>query len=234
MKDVKFVVARYEKDGYDNFLKMTIENNDNLLFDTRFVWNDEADGIYAKYNLGIDYHVNKGLKDDDIIVFCHADVNIVDKKFDKKLKSAFELLPTLGVAGVIGSLELTDKCGWWYCNRKHQKGRVIQFNEKSSYYLTKEQGNFASVCVVDGLFMAVRGSLVKKLRFDNNSFPCSYNFYDYDYCLSARELNYTIGVFDILMEHNSIGAGIFQNDWINNKNVFMQKWINKGYSFPIR
>jgi hypothetical protein len=71
--------------------------------------------------------------------------------------------------------------------------------------------------------MLVRGSVVKKVKFDDATYPKSYNFYDYDYCLSCKEAGYTVGVFDILVEHGSAGTGIYQDDWKNNKEVFLNK-----------
>jgi ferredoxin len=92
----------------------------------------------------------------------------------------------------------------------------------------------ACLAVFDGLCIMVRGSLVKQLRFDEDTYQNTYNFYDYDYCLEARQLGYTVGVFDILLEHRSAGEGIHKPDWNETRIKFINKWINKGYSFPIR
>jgi peptidoglycan/xylan/chitin deacetylase (PgdA/CDA1 family) len=80
----------------------------------------------------------------------------------------------------------------------------------------------------------VRGSLVKQLKFDVDTYPNSYNYYDYDYCLETKALGYKVGVFDILLEHGSNGSGMFQDDWKLNKEKFIRKWKEKGYSFPIK
>lgn len=100
--------------------------------------------------------------------------------------------------------------------------------------MTRTIGNYINMVTVDGLCMAISGKLVKQLRFDSTTYPNSYNFYDADYCLMARELGYKIGVFDILMEHRSAGSGIYEDDWRQNKIKFLNKWVSKGYTFPIK
>ena len=232
MKDIKFVVARYEKDGYSDFLgKSNIEK-----YNPEFVWNEEANGLYSKYNVGIDRLISKGLDDDDIVAFCHADVKITDKQFEQKLKYVFDKVPLLGVAGVIGATILQDNCGWWLSDTKYHKGAVTQWMDNgTNYEMIRQKGNFIDLMVVDGLFIAVRGSLVKKQKFDSATFPDSYNFYDYDYCITARKINgMLVGAFDITMEHKSMGSGIYQDDWKNNRVTFVDKWIKLGYKFPIR
>jgi hypothetical protein len=97
MSKIKFVVARYENDSYEGFLSETLKN-----YDHEFVWNDEASSIFEKYNIGVSRLVKKGLQSNDIVCFCHADVKILDKDFEEKVLYAFEKVPMLGVAGVIG------------------------------------------------------------------------------------------------------------------------------------
>ena len=109
---IKYVVARYENDSYDSFLKEYIDSNNipALMIDNSL---DGNDSIYKKYNTGIQYYVERGLDDNDILVFCHADVKILDPDFVEKVEYAFQNIPKLGVAGVIGSTILTETAGWW-------------------------------------------------------------------------------------------------------------------------
>jgi NAD-dependent dihydropyrimidine dehydrogenase PreA subunit len=231
MSRIKFVVARYEKDNYEKFLGTTIGN-----FDIKNVTNEEADSIYSKYNVGIRHWEDNGLKDDDVLVFCHADVKLIDKDFEEKVLYAFDNVPTLGVAGIIGSKEIHDTGGWWLCNTTLHKGHLLQWvdeEEKNKYHLNRGEGNHFDMCVVDGLCIFVRGALAKELKFDEEYYPKSYNFYDYDYSLSALEKGYNVGVLDIILEHKSAGYGIYEYDWMSNKEKFVNKWKQKGFNFPI-
>lgn len=232
---IRFVVARYENDSYDSFLKEYTEKNhpDTALM----VFNrDDNDSIYKKYNTGIQHYVERGLDDNDILVFCHADVKILDPDFVEKVEYAFQNIPKLGVAGVIGSTILTETAGWWLSDQAHHKGHLMQWidnDEKNKYHMIREVTNNIDMAVVDGLIMFVRGSLAKTLRFDENTYPQSYDFYDYDYCLHTLELGWRVGVLDVLVEHKSAGSGIYKDSWAKNKEIFLNKWRGRGYQFPI-
>ena len=231
---IKFVVARYEKDGFENFLGQSLEQ---YKFPSQYITNEEASSIYQKYNLGIERWKNVGLEDEDILVFCHADVKILDEHFEEKLNYAFQKNPNLAVAGIIGSKTLDEQGGWWLTSVENHKGHLIQWtdeNEGNKYDLNRGEGNHFDMCVLDGLCLFVRGSYAKNNRFDEETFVNSYNFYDYDYCLMALENKMNVGVLDILLEHKSAGYGIYEHDWISNKDKFIQKWKNKGYVFPLK
>ena len=149
------------------------------------------------------------------------------------MEYAFSKL-NIDVAGVIGTTHLFDSAGWWLCDQQFHRGHLIQWQDDTNkYHMNRVAGNFTDLAVVDGLFMAVRGSLLKKQKFDVETFPTSYDFYDYDFCLTALENGSNVGVLDILVEHKSAGMGIFNESWKNNKDIFINKWINKGYQFPI-
>jgi hypothetical protein len=228
---IKFVVARYENDGYDSFLNQCGKEQNTV-----HIFNEEADSIFQKYNIGIQKHIDAGLDDNDILVFCHADVKILDESFEEKLEYAFQNIPKLGVAGVIGSTILTETAGWWLSEQTYHKGHVVQWidnEENNKYHMIREVTNNIDMTVVDGLILFVRGSLAKSIKFDEQTYPGSYNFYDYDYCLHALEVGYRIGVLDILTEHKSNGSGIYKEDWIKNKDTFLNKWKSKGYTFPL-
>lgn len=228
---IRFVVARYENDSYEKFLGASSEE-----VNTVHVFNEEASSIFEKYNLGIQKHIEQGLADDDILVFAHGDLKILDQDFESKLEYAFKNVPKLGVAGVIGSKVITETAGWWLNEIVNHRGHLMQWvdnDENNKYHMIRNICNDINMTVVDGCILFVRGSVAKTIRFDSTSFPNSYNFYDYDYCLQTLENGWRVGVLDILVEHGSAGAGIYATDWNINKPIFINKWKNKGYNFPI-
>lgn len=229
---LKFVVARYENDHFDDFLGKYINDYQHV-----FVQNEIANSIFQKYNMGIQFWKDQGLQDDDVIVFCHADVKILDPDFAEKVQYAFSNIPGLGVAGVIGSTEIDEQGGWWLTTQDHHRGHVVQWKddtESSKYHMIRKEGNFLEMCVVDGLCMFVSGSLAKTLNFDETTYPESYDFYDYDYCLSSLSMNRPVAVLDILLEHRSAGTGIYKQSWEMNKQRFLNKWKSLGVQFPLK
>jgi len=234
---INFVLARYDNDGFEEFFnKSSFKQNHTIVHisNDHMIQNNLPNSIFEKYNLGRGYYIEKGLADNDIVVFCHADVKILDEAFEEKLEYAFSRL-NVDIAGVIGATEIHETAGWWLSDNSLHRGHLIQWkNSEEKYHMVRTIGNFPKMTVVDGLFMAVRGSLLKKLAFDSASYPFSYDFYDYDYCLEAKSLGSDVVVLDILVEHKSNGSGIFKESWESNKKLFLDKWKNKGFSFPIR
>lgn len=229
---IKFVVARYENDNFEGFLSETISKYEHV-----FVWNDEATSIFQKYNVGVDKLIKNGLDGDDIVCFCHSDVKILDEHFEEKLNYAFKKIPMLGVVGVIGATELHDTCGWWLSDQSLHRGHVMQWvdeKEENKYHMVRKIGNFTDCCVVDGLLLCTLGHIATNLKWDDQTYPESYDMYDYDYCLSVQGHGYKVAVLDILVEHKSAGNGILANTWKENKEKFINKWTNLGLSFPIK
>lgn len=229
---IKFVVARYENDSFNGFLSESISKYDHV-----FVWNDEGNSIFQKYNIGVNKLIEKGLANDDIVCFCHADVKILDKDFEEKVTYAFQKIDMLGVAGVIGSTELHDTCGWWLSDMSLHRGHLMQWttNEESSkYHMVRKEGNFSDCCVVDGCILFTMGHIAINLKWDEMTYPESYDMYDYDFCLAVQGHGYKVAVLDILIEHKSAGTGVFKDSWKINKERFIQKWTNSGLTFPIK
>ena len=95
-------------------------------------------------------------------------------------------------------------------------------------------GNYTDCCVVDGLIMFTLGHIATNLRWDEETFPQSYDLYDYDYCLSVMGHGYKVAVLDILLEHGSAGEGVNAESWKINRERFINKWTNIGLTFPIK
>jgi hypothetical protein len=81
--------------------------------------------------------------------------------------------------------------------------------------------------------MFVRGSVAKAIKFDEVTYNDAYDFYDLDYSLTCLENGVRVAVLDILVEHKSAGTGIYKDSWAKNKEIFLNKWTAKGYTFPI-
>lgn len=229
---IKFVVARYENDNFEGFLSETISKYDHV-----FVWNDEANSIFQKYNIGVNKLIEKGLDGDDVVCFCHADIKILDKDFEEKVLYAFKKIPMLGVAGVIGATELHDTCGWWLSDMSLHRGHLMQWKtdkESDKYHMIRKQGNFTDMAVVDGCILFTMGHIAINLKWDEATYPESYDMYDYDYCLAVQGHGYKVAVLDILVEHKSAGEGVNKDSWKINKEIFLNKWTNAGLTFPVK
>ncbi len=228
---VRVVVARYKGDPYEEYLKPCLDKNVTPIYE---IWNEDATGLFAKYNLAITRMIDDGLKDHDIILFAHGDVSIVDPFYIEKLEYFFQKVPNVSIAGVIGTTLLTENGGWHMCPPEYHRGQWIQENTPPSGQTTTQQrvlGNHDDLAVVDGMFFAVRGSYLKENRFDYKTYGDVYHFYDLDFCLEAIQNGFKIGVVDILVKHKS--AGGYDATWGEVKEVFLNKWKNRGVEFPL-
>ena len=118
---------------------------------------------------------------------------------------------------------------WWQYKKVY--GQVLHRNENKSWlsaFSDLLDKDLEEVCVIDGLFIAVRKDRIKS-NFDKN-LP-SFHMYDIDFCLSnfiTKEVK--IGVTtNIRLAHNSIGE--LDEKWYQNREIINNKY--KDY-YPIK
>jgi len=195
------------------------------------------ENIFKKYNAGIEAALQNDLQDDDIVVFMHEDVGILDNVFREKVELVFSEKNDVAILGVTGAIEITDRGGWWMTTPDKMRGHLIQGKEGGGqgegFHLQKGAiGYFDDVVCVDGCMMITKGKFLKEgLAFDDKTYDSS-DFYDIDFCFNAQELGYKIAVADILIYHQSSGMGVFNDPWKESKKRFIEKWKKKGLKLP--
>ena len=160
---------------------------------------------------------------DDVLVFIHDDIYL-EQNWDVKLLTYFED-NSYGVIGLAGTRYLSD-CQWWK-HRESMIGQVWHKNEGKwglNKYSNKYPNQILPAVVVDGLFMAVRPSMIEK---PFRKLISKFHFYDVLFCLDNFNRGVKIGVVtDIDIKHDSIGQ--ITSDWKLDKML-----ADKQYSFPI-
>ncbi len=232
---IKIIVPRNESsdDKFETYLKPSLEKLKNKLYFT-VIYNSDVEqnnSIFSKYNLGVQL---SSYKDDDIIVFCHADIKIHDPHFIEKIELVFSERQDIGLLGVIGTTSYNGS-GWWICDPTLHRGSIIQgkpgTDGKETFLLEKKIGFFDDMVVVDGCFFCVRGKVAKAIKFNEEAFKGSYHFYDVDYCISVLEAGWKIAVADISVEHASPGP--LNESWEKARDISNGILAKKGYSLPI-
>jgi len=208
------------------------------------------ENIFKKYSAGIEALFQAGLDDNDIIVFLHSDLGIIDDLFREKVELIFSEKPDVALIGVAGSTEIASNGGWWMNeplvvdkdnNRTGSlvghliqgKGGIDGGKPGDGYHLQKGPvGYFDNVVAIDGCILITKGKFIKEgLKFDIDTYN-SNDFYDLDLCMSVREMGYSVCVADIMVYHDSMGMGAVTEKWKTSKELFINKWINKGYKLP--
>ena len=176
----------------------------------------------GKYSLTELY--NKALKkaSNDVVVFCHDDINIDTKQWGRKIMRLFERNPEYGIIGVAGSKSMPVSGQWWE-DKSKMYGRVAHTHEgrtwlsKYSEDLGKE---LEEVVIVDGVFFAVdRG----RLKADFNKEVKGFHFYEITFCFENYLKGVKLGVTtEVRVNHKSIG--MTNDSWEENRKTFADKF----------
>jgi len=194
-----------------------------------------ANSIFAAYT-GAYKKINP--QDDDIVIFCHDDIEIRDhpNTFVNNLISSLADDST-GFVGAAGTTHLTENAIWWdqsmWQQGKH-KGKVIHLNheqplqpnqfgmsqqtfEDVTYY-----GEPGDVVVLDGLFLAAKPKVLEDVGLGKPEyFEGEWDFYDLHYTSQAFLKGYTNKVMPIKILHNSRGELVGRDSWHKNREAFI-------------
>jgi len=189
------------------------------------LYKDKVEFIFYKNNgeFSLTELYNKGLLESkyDTVIFLHDDIRIETKSFGIKIINHFKRNPTYGILGVAGSDNLIS--GRWWENKKSMLGIV---NHESGGKLwtsnySRNMGNqLKESLIVDGVFFAVKKSVIKK-NFDEEF--NGFHFYDISFAFSNFLAGVKIGImFDVRITHFSIGQT--NEKWEENKLLFEKKY----------
>lgn len=212
----------------------------------------ELNSMAAKYNYAIENIVLKN--DDPIICFRHEDAEIRSsiEVCEYKLTEAFKD-GTVGVCGLIGTMQLESSCTWWGPNRplqtagyiiqggvkpklddtgkeiKNEQGQTLM--ENYEYPMADFPGYHDYMATIDGCCMFFPKRVFENgLRFDENL--KEFHFYDCDICLQLLELGQKVATIDLVVKHQS--SGIPSPNFNDLKLVFFNKWNKKVHGeWPI-
>ena len=175
------------------------------------------------YNYSID-----ATKPDDILVFVHDDVWIDDYYFADRL---IEGLKTFDVIGVVGNKRrLPLQPSWFFKSinfeqddRENLTGTIAHGRTPGAEAFISNFGDTPSSCeLMDGVFLATNHSTVfnNQLRFDDTF---KFDFYDLDFCRSARSKSLKLGTWPVCLTHQSPG-NFGGEDWSQQYQLYINKW----------
>lgn len=176
------------------------------------------------YNKAIDFAIQENIEN---LILVHDDV-ILETFSDKRLDKLFKEYDVIGCAGTT-QVNLSPPALWHLMGggigSKNLHGAVAHGNEKE-----KRMTSFGSyphrVVIIDGVFMAIKREVFKKIRFDE-SCPSKWHFYDLDYSMQCHKAGFKVGVGDIMITHNSPGLTSFSEEFNKGQEWFLNKWKSK-------
>jgi hypothetical protein len=183
----------------------------------------DAASIYDAVNRGIaQFNIDSGgLKDEDIIVICHDDIEILStyETFSGWLQVC--LKPGVGYIGVAGACRLNQDGVWWN-SRMNGAARGFVFQGISHQRMTPNHfGPAGQTVVMDGCFLAVSYKTLKTLGFEQPHYiSTGWDFYDIHTTFTAHLKGYNNYVVPILIRHESIGQ--MRDGWYQAKEQFVK------------
>lgn len=173
---------------------------------------------------------NEAIKEEkaDILVFLHDDVWLEDAQLTQKIRAALKSNDVIGVAGNIRRTDgqpawlfLQGTTGDLELDKPNLSGCVKHGNPGN--YTTSNYGPHPAACeLMDGVFLAAkRKSLIRSSVYFDTSFK--FDFYDMDFCRTARRLGLSLSTWPIDLIH--LSSGLFGSDsWNKMKSVYFEKW----------
>lgn len=223
MEEITIVVcSKHEKREKEDFCK-NVQDTCGVSNKLLFLLNNNGVGLSKIY------HNMINTTPTDIIVFIHDDIEFLRYGWGKEIVKMFKTYQGYGIIGVAGSAEFDENGAWWQYKKIY--GQVLHRSGNKSWLTTFSDlldKDLEEVCVIDGLFMAIKKDRIIN-NFDENL--SGFHMYDIDFCLS----NYItkkvkIGVTtNIRLAHNSIGE--LDEKWYQNREIINNKY--KDY-YPIK
>ena len=207
--------TRENNEKYTDYLKKTcgIKNVEVI----QKVNNGEK-SLSQVYNEIIDESTN------DIIIFCHDDLEFDTSNWGKRIIKHF-VKSDFGILGVAGTTEI-PKSGMWWEDKRKMIGIVNHKHEGKKWeskYSKSWGDDISESCIVDGLFIAIDKTKIKE-RFDES--VEGFHFYDVYFSVKNFLGGVKIGViFNVRLTHLSIGQT--NESWEEKRQVFSTEYEDK-------
>ena len=164
-------------------------------------------------------------KDDDVVIFCHDDIELVCTKAEFYKALGKTLKKSCGIIGPAGTTYLDGEAVWW--NHSHWKegkhrGRVLHATEEGGAKKS-EFGPFGRVTVLDGLFLAANHEVWRRVGLGKpDYFEGDWDFYDLHYTSKANAMGLKNEAVMIDMVHHSVGDVTGRDSWHKNRAAFIK------------
>jgi len=207
----------------DTVLGKSIEKMGDFTFDMQ-TNNSGKDAV------GLPEYYNKCLNkysDVDYIVFVHDDVDIINSDLLYQVHAGLKSYDVIGVAGCINPKIIERNLWHWMAqDMKNCRGIAGHPSGSGDFYVTTFGPTPNRVAILDGVFLAVNvGKIINSGTLFDEQFK--FHHYDIDFSLTCNQNKLKLGVWPILINHQSPGLKDFSDDWNNSNEKFINKWKNK-------
>ena len=189
-----------------------------LFLKNNIIFFENKEGLGKCYNEAINKFTNKK---DYIFIFIHDDVTLNDVFYENILDKYKDRFDIMGIAGTKKFRIQSPVI--WNQYREDFVGFVNQRLKNNDEYWSCSFGKSPNgAIIIDGLFMAIKGEVFERVKFDEQF---TFHHYDIDFCLTAYQSKYKIGVVPICITHDSVGDWKNSKTWAENERKFLKKWL---------
>jgi hypothetical protein len=190
--------------------------------DFHITYNNTKVGLSEFYNNVIENNTEY-----DTLILCHHDVSLLYTNLEYQVKEGLKHYDIIGIAGCRDPRVVEKNLWHWMSERTSQRGfaaHPITPPDSPATYITAFGPSPDRVAIIDGVFMAIDAKKIKqsKARFDSNFM---WHHYDIDFSLTCNKNEIKLGVWPILINHQSPGLlNIHDQEWNRSNNYFIKKW----------
>lgn len=175
--------------------------------------------IFSAYNAGVTRSSG------DILCFMHDDVRMVETNWGSKVLCHFDD-GNVGLIAIAGGKYLPSFPCYWFNSTNDRYINIIQHSQIDGStvhdYVNPESVDSTDVVSVDGVWFCIRRTLFDRISFDEATYS-GFHIYDLDICMQILACGSRCKVvYDILLEHLSIGNG--GQLWMDAALLFVDKW----------
>ncbi len=165
----------------------------------------EVIGIGDARSLGEGYNRGAARATGDVLVFCHDDIQLVQRDFGQRL---LRHLSAHDMVGVAGTSRLVSG-NWTHAGPPHMHGQIIIRPPGENGYVYSCEGLHGSfdgeIQALDGVLIATHRHVWQGLKFDETTFD-GFDLHDIDFSYRAFLSGYRLGVpLDLVLIHFSTG-----------------------------
>lgn len=217
-----------------NIDKFFLSKGDKERISRTVIMSDPSEDIFEKYNRGYEIlKENREISPNDLIIFLHDDVTILDDEFEDTCEEYFKSKPRVGLVGVYGTKSF-DHGGWWTNQRSmNGRGMILQKFANGKVGTMRDSYGDHSVVSIDGCFMVFRAKILEKVCFDNETLG-GFHHYDADICFQMLSNTICdIEVTDKFKIYHESAGGFDEVEFYKSWQSLFEKWTSLGLKFPL-
>ena len=181
---IKVICVHNSRKILNNNLIKSLKFQNNELFNLKIINNKKGNSLPKIFNEQVN-HINE-----KYILFCHQDLQIIEKNFFEKLNHFIKRNELFGVIGFIGIGD--DGSNY---------GKII---DRQNYY--NNESKLKNIKIFDECCFLVKTDFIKEVKFNQNL--SGFHLYCADLCIRSNILGLNNYCPNLFIWHNSVGTNL--------------------------